>query len=342
MKPRNRLTAVLFGAIVFTMQPLFASDEVNLYSARIEDLIKPLLDQFTDSTGIKVNMVTGGASELIKRLEAEGQNTPADLLLTTDAGRLHLAKTQGLLQPVDSASVGDLVPEHLRDLDGQWVGLSQRARVIVYSLERVKPEQLTTYEDLADPKWQGKICVRSSDNIYNQSLLASMIAHHGPEQAEQWARGVVANMGRPPKGNDRAQVTAVATGECDLAIVNNYYVANMIQSSKEDERDAASKIGVFYPNQQDRGAHMNVSGIGVTKYSKNHDNANKLIRFLLSDQAQQWYATRNNEYPVRENIGVSETILSWGYPFKQDDLPMFQLGELNSEAVKIFDRAGWK
>ena len=327
---------------IFAATPTLAADEVNLYSARKENLIKPLLDRFTESSGIAVNLVTGNASALIKRLEAEGRNTPADLLLTTDAGRLHAAHSKELLQSIDDEEVQKQVPAHLFGKDSHWVGLSQRSRVVVYSNERVKSEELSSYEDLADPKWKGKICVRSSDNIYNQSLLASIIAHHGAEEAENWAKGVVANMGRAPKGNDRAQVTAVAIGECDLAIVNNYYVGNMIQSAKDQERDAVSKINVFYPNQADRGAHMNVSGIGITKHSKNTESARKLIEFLVSDTAQQWYADKNNEYPVRTDIDVSETVAAWGYPFKQDQLPVSQLGELNAEAVKIFDRAGWK
>ncbi len=336
------LIAGLLACIILPTQVSLADGEVNLYSARKENLIKPLLDQFSESTGLTVNLVTGGASELIKRLEAEGRNTPADLILTTDAGRLHLAKAKDLLQAVDSDSVKNGVPVHLRDEENMWVGLSQRSRVLVFSKERVKAEDLSSYEDLADPKWKGRICVRSSDNIYNQSLLASLIAHHGAEEAENWAKAVVGNMGRAPKGNDRAQVTAVATGECDIAIVNNYYIGNMVQSSKEAERDAVSQVDVFYPNQNDRGSHMNVSGIGITKHSKNTENAKKLIEFLISDQAQQWYADKNNEYPVREGISVSEIVASWGYPFKQDDLAMSTLGELNSEAVKIFDRAGWK
>ncbi len=326
---------------ILTALPV-AAEEVNLYSARKENLIKPLLDRFTENTGITVNMVTGDASALIKRLDAEGRNTPADLLLTTDAGRLHVAYSKDLLQPIESAEVNELVPAHLIGPENRWVGLSQRSRVVVYSNERVRADALSTYEDLADPKWKGKICVRSSDNIYNQSLLASMIAHFGAEKAEDWAKGVVANMGRSPKGNDRAQVTAVAIGECDLAIVNNYYIGNMIQSSKDAERDAVSKINVFYPNQDDRGAHMNISGIGVTKHSQHPANAQKLVEFLVSDTAQQWYAEQNNEYPVRADIAVSETVAAWGYPFKQDQLPVTQLGELNAEAVKIFDRAGWK
>lgn len=342
MKKNLRSLALFVSLGIFSSMPVLAVEEVNLYSARKENLIRPLLDQFTQSTGITVNMVTGNASTLIKRLEAEGRNTPADLLLTTDAGRLHAAYNKQLLQAIESEEVNRQVPAHLFGKEKHWVGLSQRSRIIVYSNERVKQESLSSYEDLADPKWKGKICVRSSDNIYNQSLLASMITHLGAEKAEIWAKAIVSNMARTPKGNDRAQVAAVAIGECDLAIVNNYYVGNMMTSAKHKERDIVSKINVFYPNQDDRGAHMNVSGIGITKYSQNTAAARKLVEFLISDTAQQWYAQMNNEYPVRKGIAVSETVASWGYPFKQDQLPVSTLGELNAEAVKMFDRAGWK
>ena len=330
------------AALLMLLPSTGFSNEVNIYSARKENLIKPLLDRFSDATGIQVNLVTGKASALIKRLEAEGRNSPADLILTTDAGRLHVAASRGLLQAVNNSDITTAVPQHLRHPENLWVGLSQRSRVVAYSNERVKADDLSSYEDLADPKWKGKICVRSSDNIYNQSLMASIIAHHGSEEAEAWARGVVSNMARKPKGNDRAQVSAVATGECDLAIVNNYYIGNMVRSSDENEREAVSKINVFYPNQNDRGAHMNVSGIGITRHARHPENAAKLIAFLVNDASQQWYAETNNEYPVRSDVSVSDLVASWGYPFKQDNLSTSRLGELNAEAVRLFDRAGWK
>ncbi len=319
-----------------------AGDEVNLYSARKENLIKPLLDRFTAETGIKVNLVTGKAGALQKRLQVEGHNTPADLFLTADAGRLHVAKQAGLLQPVESKVLADAIPPHLRDKDNQWFGLSKRARVIVYSKQRVKPEMLSTYEDLADPKWKGKICIRSSGNIYNQSLLASLIAHHGETAAEKWAAGVVANMARPPRGNDRAQVKAVAIGECDIAVVNSYYLGNMQTSSDQSERDAAAKVALFFPNQSDRGTHINISGAGITKHASNRDNARKLLEFMVSDEAQKWYADSNHEYPVKAGIEVSPIVKAWGYPFKEDNLDMGQLGIYNVTAVKIFDRVGWR
>lgn len=318
-----------------------AADEVNLYSARKENLIKPLLDQFTDQTGIKVNLVTGKAKALIKRLQSEGRNTPADLLITVDAGNLHAAKKAGFFEAVDSDVLNKSVPANLRDNDGQWFALSKRSRVIVHSKERVKASELSTYEDLTDSKWKGRICIRSSGNIYNQSLLSSMIAHQGEEKAQAWAEGVVANMARAPKGNDRAQVKAVAVGVCDIAVVNTYYMGVMLDKGK-DQKEAAGKVSVFFPNQDDRGAHINVSGAGVIAGAKNRDNAVKLLEFLVGDEAQKWYAQANHEYPVKAGIGVSDIVKAWGYPFKQDELSVAELGRFNTDAVKVFDRAGWK
>ena len=337
----RKYLATITVLFLFTGTAL-AGGEVNLYSARKENLIKPLLEQFTHETGIRVNLVTGKASALLKRLQVEGRNTPADLFLTTDAGRLHVAKQAGLLQAVESKTVNAAVPAHLRDRDNQWFGLSKRARIIVYSRERVKPEMLSTYEDLADPKWKGKICIRSSGNIYNQSLLASIIAHHGEAAAEKWAAGVVANMARPPRGNDRAQVKAVAIGECDIAVVNSYYLGNMQTSSDQSERDAAAKVAPFFPNQSDRGTHINVSGAGITRHAANRDNARKLLEFMVSNKAQKWYADSNHEYPVKAGVEVSPIVKAWGYPFKEDNLDMGQLGIYNVTAVKIFDRVGWR
>ena len=337
-----KILFTLITALCLFSGTVLAAGEVNLYSARKENLIKPLLDRFTAETGIEVNLVTGKASALLKRLQVEGRNTPADLFLTVDAGRLHVATQAGLLQPVESKVLMDAVPAHLRDRDNQWFALSKRARIIVYSRERVKPEQLSTYEDLADPKWKGKICIRSSGNIYNQSLLASLVAHHGEAAAERWAAGVVANMARPPRGNDRAQVKAVAIGECDIAVVNSYYLGNMQTSSDQSERDAAARVAPFFPNQNDRGAHINISGAGITRHATNRNNARKLLEFMVSDEAQKWYADSNHEYPVKAGIEVSPIVKAWGYPFQEDQLDMGQLGIYNVTAVKIFDRVGWR
>ncbi len=328
-------------ALTLLSAPVLAAEEVNVYSARKEALIKPLLERFTQQTGIKVNLLTGKAKTLLKRLQSEGRNTPADMLLTTDAGNLHAATAAGLLQPVDSALLKAAVPRNLRDPNDRWYALSIRSRVMAYSKKRVKASELSTYEDLADPKWKGRLCIRSSSNIYNQSLLASLIRHNGAEQAEEWAKGVVANMARPPKGNDRAQVMAVAVGICDIAIINTYYMGVMLEKD-ERQKKAASQVSIFFPNQGGRGAHINISGAGIIKGAKHRENAIRLLEFLVSDEAQLWYAKVNHEYPVKAGIPVSDIVMAWGYPFKQDGLNVGELGRYNADAVKVFDRAGWK
>lgn len=339
----TRIGAIAALVLTGLTQSAWAVGEVNIYSARNEVLIKPLLDRFTAETGIVVNLVTGQAGALMKRLESEGVNTPADLLLTADAGRLHAANAAGLFQPVTSELLQSRIPQHLRDKDLNWFALSARSRAIIYSRDRVDPTRLSTYEALTGPQWRGKICVRSSNNIYNQSLLASMIANSGLQAAETWARGIVANMARRPKGNDRAQIKAVAAGECDIAIVNTYYLGKMQTSAKEDgQRRAAAKVAVFFPNQNGRGAHMNVSGAGVIRYAKNRDNAVRLLEFLVRDESQNWYAQANHEYPVVEGVAVSELVAAWGFPFKSDALNITVLGLYNADAVRTFDRAGWK
>ncbi|MCH7855406.1 MAG: Fe(3+) ABC transporter substrate-binding protein [Gemmatimonadetes bacterium] len=314
---------------------------VNVYSHRHYDTDQELFRRFTELTGIQVNVQTASADELITRLETEGADTEADLLVTVDAGRLERAKVRGLLRAVSSETLEANVPANLRDPEGYWYGLTQRGRVIVYAKDRVSPEDLSTYEDLADPKWRGKILVRSSENIYNQSLLASIIAVHGDDEAERWAEGVVQNMARTPQGSDRDQVRDVAAGVGDLAIVNTYYLGLLFNGEDERDRALVDKVGVFFPNQNDRGAHMNVSGAGVTAYSPNPDNALRLLEFLTDTEAQTSYAEANYEYPVKPGIAWAETLTEWG-EFRPDTLNLSVLGELNTRAVMVFDRAGWR
>ncbi len=316
-------------------------EEVNLYSARIEALIKPMLDRFTEQTGIEVNLVTGDADELLSRLQNEGRNSPADLLVTTDAGRLYRAQEAGLVQPIESDVLSQRIPAAYRDPQGHWFGLSLRARPIMYVKGEVDPAELSTYEDLADPRWHQQICIRSSSNIYNQSLVASMIAANGLEATEKWAIGLVSNLAKPPRGGDRDQIKAAAAGQCKLAIANTYYLAGMLNSDDPAEREAAAKMGVFWPNQNGRGSHVNISGAALTKSAKNRDNAVKLIEFLSSNEAQQWYAEVNGEYPIVEGIASSGLLQQWG-EFKADPLNMSVLGENNMEALKLMDRAGWQ
>ena len=321
--------------------PVLAAGEVNLYSARKEALIKPLLDRFSAETGIEENLVTGKADALLKRLESEGRNSPADLLLTTDAGRLDRAKQAGVLAPVKSGVLEERVPANYRDPEGYWYGLSVRARPIVYVKGRVKPEELSTYEALADPKWKGRICIRSSNNIYNQSLVASMIAANGVEATEQWARAFVKNFARPPRGGDRDQIKAAAAGQCDIAVVNTYYRGMMLNGKDPAQRKVAGRVAIFWPNQEGRGTHVNVSGIGLTAAARHREEAIRLMEFLASDEAQAWYARVNHEYPVRKGIEISETLKAWG-GFKADELNLSLLGKYNAEAVRLMDRAGWK
>ncbi len=315
--------------------------EVNIYSYRQEMLIRPLLDAFTEQTGIRVNLVSGEADALLERLKSEGANSPADLLLTVDAGRLIRAKNAGVLQPISSKTLGDTIPARYRDPKGYWFGLSVRSRVLFYARDRVSPDEMSSYEALTDPKWRGRICVRSSSSVYNQSLLASLIAHSGAQAAEQWARQLVLNMARKPQGGDRDQIKAVAAGECDIAIANTYYFIKMLKSGTSAEQDAAAKVALFWPNQKGRGAHVNISGVGVTAGAKNRDNAIKLIEFLVSDEAQRIYANSVNEYPVRAGVPLSEAVRDLG-PFKSDEIDIATFAEHNAEAIKIFDRADWR
>ncbi len=314
--------------------------EVNIYSARQEALIKPQLDAFSAETGIAVNLVTGDAKELVQRMTAEGVNSPADLLFTADAGNLHGAAAAGLCQAVDSDILEQAIPATYRDPDGAWFGLGIRARPIFYVPGKVDPAELTSYEDLADPKWQGRILVRSSNHIYNQSLLASMIAHHGAEAAEHWAKGVAANLARKPQGGDRDQIKAAAAGEGDVVIANSYYFAQMLTSDKPEEREAARKLKVIWPNQSDRGTHVNISGACVAAHAPNKDAAVRLLEFLAGDEAQRIYAEKGQEFPVKPGIPASQTLQGLG-TFKADTLYLAELGTNNAEAVRIFDRVGW-
>jgi len=314
---------------------------VNIYTDRHYDVDTELYKQFEAETGIKVNAVEGKTQELLERLEKEGDNSKADIYFTADIARLFQAKDAGFFQASSSEKLNKNIPSHLRGVEGSWYGLTKRARVIVYSNERVKPEMLTTYEDLANERWKGKIAVRSGSNVYNQSLLASIIASNGEETAQNWAEGVVKNMYQSPSGNDRDQVKAIYAGKADLAIVNTYYVGKLLSSDDELERKAGESISIFYPNQSDRGAHVNVSGVGIVKSAPNKENAMKLIEFLSSEVAQIKLAEANFEYPVNPSVKASDMVASWG-AFKEDTVALSKIGQLNTAAIKVFDRAGWK
>ena len=315
--------------------------EINVYTHRHYDSDKILFKRFTDITGIEVNVIKGSADQLIQRLQSEGSNSPADILLTVDAGRLVRAKDMGLLEPVSSKILTKNVPEMMRDSQNHWFGLSVRARVIAYAKDRIEENELSTYEDLADPKWRGKIVVRSSNNIYNQSLLASLINKNGSKKALKWARSVRKNMARKPRGNDRDQARAVASGVADLAIINTYYLGLLANSSDKADREVAEKLNIFFPNQNGRGTHINVSGAAVTKSSKNKKEAIKFLEFLTEKDNQRIFSEANYEYPLDYNNSKSKIHLKWGR-FKADSIDLSILGKNNAEAVKIFDLAGWE
>ena len=321
--------------------PTSLQGQLNIYSHRHYDSDKILFKNFTDKTGIEINVVKGSADQLIQRLISEGENSPADLLLTVDAGRLHRAKSAGVLQPIRSKTLYKNIPTSLRDPDNQWFALTVRARVIVYSKERVNPNDLSTYEDLASSKWKGRIAVRSSSNIYNQSLMASLIDANGKRKALEWAKAVRKNMARAPRGSDRDQARAVAAGIADVAIMNTYYIGKLASSSDSKDRKVVEEVGVFFPNQKGRGTHINISGAGVTKSSKNKENAIKFIEYLSSSEAQDVFGSVNYEYPVKIENNKSDLLNSWG-PFKSDKLNLSILGKRNSDAVKLFDKAGWE
>ncbi|MBV1884018.1 MAG: Fe(3+) ABC transporter substrate-binding protein [Pseudomonadales bacterium] len=315
--------------------------EVNVYSARKEALILPVLDRFTEKTGIKVNLLTGKADALISRIASEGKLGSADILITTDIGRLMRAKQQGLTQPVESDFLKQTIPVNLRDTENHWFALTTRARPILYSIANVKPEQLKDIEGLTSPDWLGKICIRSSSNIYNQSLIAAMLVQRGEALTTEFAKGLVANFARPPKGGDRDQIKAVAAGQCDIAIANTYYLAGMLTSQDESQVAAAQKVKVFWPNQSNRGAHINVSGTLITKHSPNPEAAKALLEFMLEKESQAWYAEHNHEYPVRSDVEQSEVLKSMG-SFTAENIDLSKVGELNGEALKLMDKAGWK
>ncbi len=332
------LVAASMASCALHISTAFAT-EVNVYSARQEELIKPLLDTFTAETGIKVNLITGNADELITRIRSEGRNSPADILLTTDVGRLARAKQQGVIQAVESATLTEVIPAQLRDPAGVWYGLTMRARPIMYVEGKVNPAELSTMAALTDAKWKGRICVRSSNNIYNQSHIASIIAHKGADAAEAWAKGLVANFARPPQGGDRDQIKAAAAGVCDIALANTYYLAGMLADPAEQA--AAAKMRVFWPNQAAEGVHINIAGAGVASFAPNKANAVKLLEYMVKPDAQRWYAEVNHEYPIRADVQISTVLEGFGR-FKADDLPLEQLGELNAEAIRVMDRAGWR
>ncbi len=321
--------------------PSKGAGEVNLYSSRHYDTDLALYDNFTEATGITVNLIEAGADELIARIQSEGEASPADILITVDAGRLWRAEQAGIFQSVDSAILSERLPAIMRHPDNLWFGLSKRARVIVYNREAGLPVPLSDYSDLADPAHRGKVCIRSSSNIYNISLMAGIVARMGEEAAEAWAEGVVANFARTPQSNDTGQIRAVASGECQIAVVNTYYLARLAGSDDPADLAVASAVGIIFPGQQANGTHVNISGAGVVASSKNRDNAIQFLEYLTSDNAQSLFADGNNEYPAVPGIGASSTVMGLG-EFKEETLNATELGAHQATAIMVFDRVGWQ
>lgn len=335
MKPTKLLCAL---TLLFVALPALA-EEVVVYSARNEQLIKPLFDAYTRDTGVQVKFITDKEGPLMARLKAEGRNTPADMLLTVDAGNLWQASEEGLLRPIQSKVLEANVPAHLRDSGNEWFGLSVRARTLVYNTAKVKPTELSTYEDLANPKWKGRLCLRTSKKVYNQSLVAMMIHEYGEEKTEDIVRGWVGNLATSPFPDDTKALEAVAAGQCDVTLVNTYYFGRLM------EKKPNLPLAIFWPNQNLKnkaaGVHVNISGAGVTRYAGNPTGAQKLIEWLSSDKAQNLFADVNMEYPVNPKVAPDKTVAAWG-SFRQSLINVKEAGSLQTKAVRLMDRAGYK
>lgn len=317
------------------------ADKVNIYSSRHYDTDLELYEQFTEETGIEINLIEGSSDELIERMRNEGVNSPADVVITVDAGRLWRAKEAGVLQPLNSDYLNSVIPEQLRDLDDMWVGLSERVRGIIYNRENVDVENLKGYMELADEEWSGRLCVRSSNNIYNQSLVASLIETHGEEAIEEWADDLVDNFARDPQGGDTDQIKAVAAGLCDVAIANHYYLARLMQSDQPQDREVAEKVEIYFPPAEYGGAHVNISGAGIAANSPNRENALRFIEYLATEEAQQLYSIANNEFPILENMELPGVLGEFG-PFDSDAVNVTSYGENNPIAIRLMDRVGWR
>ncbi|WP_110970754.1 extracellular solute-binding protein [Pseudomonas huaxiensis] len=332
MSPRKpllaALTLTLFGGAAQ------AADEVVVYSSRIDELIKPVFDAYTAKTGVKVKFITDKEAPLMQRIKAEGENGVADLLLTVDAGNLWQAEQMGILQPIKSAVIDANIPAQYRASSHDWTGLSLRARTIVYSTDRVKPEELSTYEALADKQWEGRLCLRTAKKVYNQSLTATMIETHGAEKTEELVKGWVNNLSTDVFSDDNAVVHAIAAGQCDVGIVNTYYYGRLHQENPK------LPVKLFWPNQADRGVHVNLSGIGLTKHAPHPEAAKALVEWMTGEEAQKMFAGINQEFPANPKVAPSDEVAAWG-SFKADSLPVEVAGKRQAEAIRLMDRAGW-
>ena len=332
------LLFALFGNVLMT-------NEVNVYTSRHYDSDIALYEEFTKETGIKINIISGKGSALLERIKSEGKNSPADIFFTVDAGNLWKVQEYGLFQAIKSKKILLSVPEELRGPNDEWIAVAKRARVFFYNPNKITPNEIKnlTYEDLADDEWRGRIVIRSSSNMYNQSLVASLIANLGEKNTEIWAKSFVKNFARKPQGNDRSQIIAVSNGEADLAIANSYYIGIMLSGSAGTEQlEAARRVKMHFPNQKDRGVHINISGAGILKNSPNPSNASLFLEFLLSKRVQKYMVDKSFEYPIVEGVLPSSEISSFGLNFKEDNIAVRQFGELNPDAIRLMDRSGWK
>lgn len=335
VQSRSPLSVVFALLLSTTVVPagFAANDEVNVYSYRKPELVQPLFQAFTDQTGIEVNVISAKKG-LIERLKQEGKNSPADVIFTTDIGRLSDASNESLTQPVSSDTLAANIPQQYRDPDGHWFGLTTRARIIVTSKERMGEAQILDYEDLAAPEMQGRVCTRSGKHAYMVALTASMLAHHGEEKTSSWLQGMKDNLARKPQGNDRAQVKAIKEGECDVAVINTYYMGKMIEDP--EQRRWAESVNIIFPNQDNRGTHVNISGMALSKSAPNREAAIKLMEYLSGDEAQRIYAEQNHEYPVKDGIAWSDIVNAWG-PFKADELSLAKIAQFRRDASKLAD-----
>jgi len=343
MTRSSAMRLALLVAVFLVAGPATAQEKVlNLYSSRHYQTDEALYSGFTKLTGIKINRIEAGEDALIERIRNEGARSPADVLITVDAGRLWRAEQLGLFQSVKSPVLDARIPESFREPGGHWYGFSLRARVIAYNKEKVRPQEIQTYEELADPKWKGRVCMRSSTNIYNLSLMGALIDHLGEARAEAWAKNVRANLAVEPKGGDTDQLKAVAAGQCDVTVSNQYYYARLARSEKPEEKQVAERVGIVFPNQKTWGTHVNISGAGVLKNAPNRDAAIKFLEYLASDEAQRYFADGNNEWPVVAKVKLDNPVLNSLGDFKRDRLNVAVLGKNQPSSQKIYDRVAWK
>tara|TARA_X000001036_G_scaffold31623_1_gene25953 strand:- start:704 stop:1723 length:1020 start_codon:yes stop_codon:yes gene_type:complete len=335
----------IYLLLISFLSGIVFAESVNVYTSRHYDSDDALYQEFTDETGIKINIISGKGSALLERIKSEGKNSPADIFFTVDAGNLWKVQKEGLFQSIKSKKILSSVPAELRGPNDEWTAIAKRARVVFYNPMKVSSNEIKdlTYEDLANEEWRNRVVIRSSSNMYNQSLVASLIANLGEKNTEIWAKDFVKNFARKPQGNDRSQIIAVSNGEADLAVANSYYIGIMLSGSAgKEQQEAAKRVKIHFPNQNDRGVHINISGAGILKNSPNPANANLFLEFLLSKRVQKYMVDKSFEYPIVEGVQPSAEISSFGLNFKEDDTAVSRFGELNPSAIRLMDRSGWK